>query len=241
MSQASAATGNSAGSGRAPARIADATRARELALAFDLAAPAGRLLRQSLPHLPRAARARSRAPHARRRLFPLPLRRLRRRLQGHGRLLLRQEARVRAQVRRRPALRAPHHEPRLQRPAAAHARAPDHRRGPHAACHRRHGGADGGAGRRPARCDGRQGQRRPDRRPGGSRAGGGDRQPAGGAARRARTAARLVACHPGRARAGDQRGAARARRTGGRGVRRLSAPAGGRPARASGRSRAATC
>ena len=81
----------------------------------------------------------------------------------------------------------------------------------HAARHRRHGGARGGAGRRPARRHGRQGQRRPDRRPRRRRAGGGDRQPAGGAARRARTAARLVAGDPGRARAGaDARSSASA-------------------------------
>ena len=39
------------------------------------------------------------------------------------------------------ALRAPHDEPGLQRPAAAHARAPPHRRRPHAARHRGHGAA----------------------------------------------------------------------------------------------------
>ena len=38
-------------------------------------------------------------------------------------VLLRQEARVRAEIRRLAALRAPHHQPRLQRPAGAHARA----------------------------------------------------------------------------------------------------------------------
>ena len=48
----------------------------------------------------------------------------------------------------------------------------------------------------------RKGQRRPDRRSRRRRAGGGDRQPAGRAARRARAAARLVAGHPGRAGAG---------------------------------------
>ena len=39
-----------------------------------------------------------------------------------------------------PALRAPHDEPRLQRPAAAHARPAPPRRRPQSARHRRHGG-----------------------------------------------------------------------------------------------------
>ena len=64
--------------------------------------------------------------------FLAELRRLRRRLQGRGSLLLRQEARVQAQVRRRAALRAPHDEPRLQRSSPAHPGAADHRRRLHA-------------------------------------------------------------------------------------------------------------
>ena len=166
------------------------------------------------------------APAARRRLFPVALCRLRGRLQGRRRLFLRQEARVRAQVRRRPALRAPHHQPGVQRSAAAHARAPDHRRRLHAARHRRHGAAGDRAGRRPARRHGRQGPRRPDRRSRRRRAGRGDRQPAGGAARGARAAARLVAGDPGRARAGADAGAARSGRAGRGRVPRLSAHAG---------------
>ena len=61
---------------------------------------------------------------------------------------LRQAARVRPEVRRRhAAARAPHHQPRVQRPAAAHARAPSDDGRAEPACDRAHGSRRRGAGR----------------------------------------------------------------------------------------------
>ena len=213
------------GRGKSAARALPTRPGAQSCTGLRPAAAAGRLLRQPLSLLPRAARA---APVHR--------------LPDGGYFLSRyadcvavyKDARAFSsdkkrefapEVRRRPALRAPHHQPRLQRSAAAHARAPHHRRRLHAARDRRHGAARHRAGRRPARPHRGQGLGRPHRRPRRRRAHRGDRQPAGGAARGARAAARVVARHPGRAGAGADAGAARARRAGGRGLPRLPANA----------------
>ena len=138
--------------------------------------------------------------------------------------------------------RAPHHQPRLQRSAAAHARAPDHRRG----ASRR---APSPTWRRPwSRWSTACSTPWPPRAAPIS-------SPTSPAAVPVEVIGNLLAVPR------DERGplrdwslailgalepvltrrAARARRAGGGGVPRLSAPAGRRPARASGRSRAATC
>ncbi len=62
-----------------------------------------------------------------------------------------------------PALCPPHHQPRLQRPAAAYARQATALRRAHAARHSRHGRPADGARRSPARSHGRKAGRRPDR------------------------------------------------------------------------------
>ena len=211
-------TSKAAGTPRAPPRFADSAQAVAAAHAFDLRQLPGDYYANPYPtyHALRDAGPVHRLPDGG--YF----------LSGYAAcvavykdcqgLLLRQEARVRTQVRRRTAVRAPHDQPGLQRSAAAHARAQDHRRRLHAALDPRHGAAGDRAGRRPARCHRSQGLGRPDRRSGRRRADRGDRQPAGGAARGARAAARMVAGHPRRAGAGADAGAAGARRDGGRGI-----------------------
>ena len=89
-----------------------------------------------------------------------------------------QAARVRAEVRRLAAVRAPHQQPGVQRPAAAHARAPAARRRAQPAGHRAHGSRRGGAGRRPDRPHAGPGRAGPDRGLRRAHSGGGDRQPA---------------------------------------------------------------
>ena len=104
-----------------------------------------------------------------------------------------------------PALRTPHHQPRLQRPARAHkGAAADHGRAV-AARHRRDGARPDRAGRPAARRHRRERRRRTDRRFRRRDPGSGDRQSARCADAGARAAARLVAGDPGRARAGDRR------------------------------------
>ena len=109
---------------RAPARFADPDQARKVAQAFDLRQLPADFYANPYPTY-----------HALREFAPVH------RLPDGGYFLsryadcvavykeasaylLRQEARVRAQVRRQPAVRAPHDQPGVQRSAAAHARAP---------------------------------------------------------------------------------------------------------------------
>ncbi len=101
-----------------------------------------------------------------------------------------------------PLYRASHHQPRVQRPAAAHPCAPRDPDGAVEPRHRRDGGGAGRAGRPPARRDGAKGPRRPDRGFRRRHSGRDHRQSARRAACGSRAAARLVACDPRRARAG---------------------------------------
>ena len=97
--------------------------AAAIAASFDLDRARPRLPRRPLPDLPGVARARPGAPHAGRLVFPDPLRRSRRGLSRRQDLELGQDRPVQAELRRQPALRAPHHEPRVQRSADPHPRA----------------------------------------------------------------------------------------------------------------------
>ena len=141
--------------------------------------------------------------------------------------LLRQEEGVFPEIRRFAALRAPHHQPRLQRPARAHeGTAADHGRAV-AARHRRDGARPDRAGGPADRRARSQRQRRSDRRFRRRDPDRGDRQSAGCAAGGARPLARLVAGDPGRARAGDRPGSFCPRQQGGEGFSRLSGNPGG--------------
>ena len=185
------------------------------------------VLCQPLPDLSRAARDRSGQADAERLVFPDPLRRPGCRLQEHQGLLVGQEEGVLAEIRRLPALRAPHHEPRLQRSPRPYPRPPaDHGRAL-AARDRRHGTRPDPAGRPPARCHRRQRQGRPDRRFRRRDPDRGDRQSARCSRGRARALARLVAGHPRRAGAGGQPGGLRPRQQGGEGFPVLPRRAGG--------------
>ena len=200
-------------------------------------APAGGLHRRSVPVLPRAARARSGASHAGRRLPDHALARLRRGLPRCARVLLRQEDRVPPEIRRYAAVRASHHQPRVQRSAAAHPCAPRDPDGAVEPRHRRDGSRPRRAGRPVAGRDGREGARRPDRGFRRRHSGRDHRQPARRAACGSRSAARLVARDPGRARAGADAGADGARQRCGARFLRLSARPGRGSPQASGRSR----
>lgn len=165
------------------------------------ARPARRLPGQPLPGLRRAARTRSGAAHARRLALSHAPRRPDGGVPRRGAVQLRQARRVRAQVRGGvAAVRAPHHQPGIQRPAAAHPGAQAHHGRAHPPRHRRHGTRPDRPGGPPARPHRGAWRRRPDRGLCRGHPGRDHRQPAGRAARRPWPAARLVAGHPGCAR-----------------------------------------
>src|SRR4029079_9060024 len=99
-------------------------------------AVAGRVLRGSLPVLSRAARACAGQGDAGRVVVLDTLSRHPPRLSRPARLELEQGARVRAEIRRHAAVRAPYDEPRVQRSAAAYARTASYCRRAVAAAHR---------------------------------------------------------------------------------------------------------
>src|SRR5206468_554071 len=114
--------------GRRPLRRSGARRGARL----RPARAARRLLRGPVSRLPAAAALGPRAPLPRRDLLPHALRRRPRRLRGPRDVELRQARGVRAEVRREPPLRAPHHERRLPRSARSHAHPKALRPGVHA-------------------------------------------------------------------------------------------------------------
>ena len=119
-------------------------------------------------------------------LVPHALRRHPARLPRPEGLQFRQEEGIRPEVRTVAAARAPHDEPGVQRPAAAHARPPADPGRAVAAPHRGDGAGTGDAGRRTARRDGAQGPGRSHRGFRGVDPDRDHRQPAGRAARGAR-------------------------------------------------------
>jgi hypothetical protein len=97
-----------------PARFADATKAREAALTFDLRQLPANYYANPYPtyHALREYSLVHRLPDGG--YFLSRYCRLCGALQGHLGLLFRQEARVRAKIRAKPAPRAPYDKPRLQ-------------------------------------------------------------------------------------------------------------------------------